>query len=115
MPDVQTPGSTEPNATSAAADPLARLYHMSTTAGVGAQDYAAINPTAIAAVLLGLASATVVLGKILFVLPALGIICAIVALVQISRSNQTQTGKGLALLGLLLCFVFGGGRLGYDT
>ena len=116
MPDVQTPGSADPNtAVPGAPDPLAHLYHMSTTAGVGTQDYAAINPTAIAALLLGLASAMVVLGDILLILPAVGLICAVVALVQISHSNQTQTGKGLALLALLLCFAFGGGRLGYDA
>ena len=118
MPDVQTPGTTDPNAPTAAPgspDPLARLYHMSTTAGVGTQDYTAINPTAIAALLLGLASATIVLGRTMLIVPAIGVICAVIALIQISRSNQTQTGKGLALLGLLLCFAFGGGRVGFDA
>lgn len=114
MPDVQTPSGTEPSPTGGA-DPLAHLYHMSTTAGVGSQDYVAINPTSIAALLLGLGSAVVVLGDILLLVPVIGAVCAIVALVQIGRSNQTQTGKGLAASGLLLCILFGGGRLGYNA
>ena len=90
-------------------DPLARLYHMSTTAGVGTQDYVAINPTAIVALLLGFASVLVIFSNVLLIVPLVGGICAIVALVQIRRSNQTQTGTWLALLGLLLSLILGGG------
>lgn len=119
MPDVQTPSGTEPRPASGDAaggsDPLAHLYHMSTTAGVGSQDYVAINPTSIAALLLGLASAVVVLGNILLLVPLIGVICATVALAQISRSNQTQTGRGLAVGGLLLCILFGVGRLSFEA
>src|ERR1044071_7201619 len=38
-------------------DPIAALHRMSTTAGVGSQDYVAINNLAIAAALLGLGTA----------------------------------------------------------
>lgn len=117
MPDVQTPSGTDPkasgNASGTGEEALSHLYHMSTTAGVGSQDYVAINPTAIAALILGFGSAVIVLGNILLLVPAIGIVCAIVALVQIGRSNQTQTGKGLAISGLVLCLLFAGGRLGY--
>ena len=88
---------------------------MSTTAGVGTQEYVAINPTAIAALFLGCATVLVVLGNILFLIPVVGTVCALIALVQIRRSNQTQTGIGLALLGLLLSAGIGAGRLGYQT
>lgn len=119
MPDVQTPSGTDPNAGSSASgsgqDALSHLYHMSTTAGVGSQDYVAINPTSIAALLLGLGSAVIVLGNILLLVPAIGIVCAIVALIQIGRSNQTQTGRGLAISGLVLCVLFAGGRLGFGA
>jgi hypothetical protein len=117
MPDVQTPSGTDPNtsgnAPAGGQEALSHLYHMSTTAGVGSQDYVAINPTSIAALLLGLGSVVVVLGYILLLVPAVGIVCAIVALIQISRSNQTQTGRGLAISGLVLCVLFAGGRLGF--
>lgn len=120
MPELQTPKGTEPSASpapapGAAPDPLARLYHMSTTAGVGTQDYVAINPIAIAALLLGFASSLVVLGDIVLVIPALGLACAVVAFVQVGRSNQTQTGRGIALAGLMLCLLLGGGRVAYDV
>ena len=114
MPDVQpqtlsaaTPGD--------APDPLAKLYHMSTTAGAGTQEYVAINPVAVAALILGLASVLAFLSSVLLVIPAAGIVCGIIAIVQIRNSNQTQTGLPLAVLGLLLCVGFGGGRGAYTV
>jgi hypothetical protein len=87
-------------------DPLAKLHHMSTTAGLGTQEYVAINPVAVAAALLGLASALALLDNILLVIPVAAVICSIVALRQIQNSNGTQTGKGLVGLGLLLSIGF---------
>jgi hypothetical protein len=113
MPEVQP--QTNPAATPQgdAPDPLAGLYHMSTTAGVGTQEYVAINPTAIAALALGLVSVLAMFSDILLVIPLAGLICAILALVQIRSSNGTQTGTGLAILGLVLSIAVGGGRGGY--
>ena len=114
MPEVQP--QTQSDATppgNAPADPLAGLYHMSTTAGVGTQEYVAINPTAIAALILGLGSVLAMFTDLLLVIPAAGLICAIIALVQIRHSNGTQGGKGLAILGLVLSIGLGGGRAGY--
>lgn len=96
-------------------DPLAGLFHMSNTAGAGTQEYVAINPMAIAALLLGFASVLVILSELLLVIPLIGIICAIVAIVQVRRSNQTQTGTALAIVGLILAGLLGIGRLGYAT
>jgi hypothetical protein len=87
---------------------------MSTTAGVGAQEYVAINPVAIAALFLGVGSVLVLLSNLFLVIPAIGFVCGIIALVQIRHSNGTQTGIGLASLGLLLCLAFGGGKGGYE-
>ena len=114
MPDVQQPSNTDSPDAHEPVDPLAGLYHMSNTAGVSTQDYVAINPTAIAALLLGLASVLVVLSNILFIVPVVGVICGIVAIMQIRQSNQTQTGKGLAIAGLLLSVLLGGGKAAYD-
>ena len=108
MPDLQTPPTANRPATDNAdgPDPLAHLHKMSTTAGLGSTDYVAINTPAILAVILGLASALAVVDKILLVVPIAGVVCAIVALYQIGKSAGTQTGRGLAVLGLLLSLGF---------
>jgi hypothetical protein len=90
-------------------DPFLHLHKMSTTAGLGSGDYVAINGTAIACILLGLGSAFVLFDYIAFlIIPVLGIISGIVAWKQISRSNGTQTGREVAIIGLLLSLGFGG-------
>jgi hypothetical protein len=79
---------------------------MSTTAGLGSQDYVAINPLAVVAVLLGIASFLALFGTILLVVPVVAVIVAIVALSQIRNSNGTQSGTMLAWLGLVLGIGF---------
>ncbi len=88
-------------------DPLASLHRMSTTAGLASQEYVAINLTAVATLVLGLASALVLLGNVLLAVPIAAIICGIFALKQIYSSNGTQTGQGLAILGILVALGFG--------
>jgi hypothetical protein len=90
-----------------AVDHLQSLYKMSTTAGLGSQDYVAINNFAIAALVLGLLSFLVLFAGVLLIVPAAAVICAIVALRQIGNSSGTQTGKLLAVGGL----VFGIGAV----
>jgi len=107
---VANPGSAGDNG-----DPLSRLYHMSTTAGVGTQEYVAINPTAVAALILGLASVLALLSGMLLVIPLAGVICGIVAISQIRHSNETQTGLALAACGLVLSIGLGGGRTVYQV
>jgi hypothetical protein len=86
-----------------AADPFERLHKMSTTAGVGSGDYVAISGAAIAAVLLGVASLTVLFNTpLLMLIPLAGVTVAAVAWVQVGRSNGTLTGRGLVVIGLLL-------------
>jgi hypothetical protein len=92
-----------------AADPFEKLFKMSTTAGLGSGDYVEVNATAIAAVLIGIASALVLFrSPVLLVIPLVGTVCAVVAFVQISRSNGTQTGREAAAVGLLLSLGLGG-------
>jgi hypothetical protein len=98
-------------AVAAAEDHLARLHKMSTTAGVTNVDYVAVNHTAIAAVLLGLLSLISFFGYLLLVIPIVGVIFAVIALRQIGESNGTQTGRGLAVLGLVMSVVFGGAAI----
>ena len=92
-------------------DPLGKLHHHTVaTAGVGTQRYVAINPTAVAAPDAGFGSILVFLSSMLLVIPLAGLICGIIAVVQVRRSNGTQTGMGLAVGGILLCLGFGGSR-----
>jgi hypothetical protein len=111
MPKSLPPTPTDPTD---ALDPFLRLHKMSTTAGLGSGDYVAINNTALTALLLGIASCLVLWGSLLFlVIPAAAILCAVLALRQVSASNGTQTGKALALLGLLFSLAMGGGFMGH--
>lgn len=89
-------------------DPLAHLHRMSRTAGLGTQDYVAINTLAVAALLLGLAGALAMVSGALLLIPLAGVVCAVIALWQISDSNGTQAGKGLAIGGLILSLAFVG-------
>ena len=89
-------------------DPLAKLHKMSTTAGLGTTEYVEVNPTAIFAVVMALASALTLFDEpILLLIPVVGVGAAIVAFRQIARSNGTQTGRGIATLALILSFAFG--------
>jgi hypothetical protein len=99
-----------------ARDPLARLKKMSTTAGIGyGQEYVAVNPAAVAALLLGLASPLVFVHDVLLLVPLAGVVCAAIAWQQIRNSNGTQTGRIMALAGLVLCLAIGGGRLAWNV
>ena len=69
---------------------------MSTTAGVGAGDYVAINGTAIAAVLLGVLSVIVLFDYRLFLLvPLAGVVCAVLAWAT-GRPQQRYAGRSRA-------------------
>jgi hypothetical protein len=90
-------------------DSLASLHKMSTTAGISSQEYVAINVPSLLALLLGAASVLAVLMPVpLLLIPAVGVITGLVALSQIRRSNGTQTGRGFALLGIVLALAIGG-------
>jgi hypothetical protein len=82
-------------------DPLLHLHKMSTTAGVGTQEYVAVNVTSVVAVLFGLASLLAIASPALLIFPIVGVGLSLVALRQIRHSNGTQTGGGLAILGLI--------------
>jgi hypothetical protein len=102
----------------AAADPLAKLHRMSRTAGLGTQEYVAINVAAVLALLLGIASALALVWSLLLIIPLAGVVCGIVALYQIADSNGTQTGRGIAWSGIALSVLFAavvGGRVILDN
>jgi len=100
-PSSQT-DSRAPRDPAADTDPLLHLHKMSTTAGVGTGDYVAVNVTSVVAVVFGLASLLAMANPVLLVFPIVGVILGLISLRQITTSNGTQTGKGLAILGLAL-------------
>jgi hypothetical protein len=83
---------------------------MSTTSAAGT-DYVSINPVAIAALLLGVASVLALVSDSLLIVPLAGVICSIMAIVQIRRSSGTQTGRGFAILGMVLAVGISAGRV----
>jgi len=87
-------------------DPFSHLHKMSTTAGLGSGEYVAVNAPAVVAILLGLGSALALLDPIFLIIALAGAVCAIISLIQIGRSNGTQTGRLLAVGGLLLSLGF---------
>lgn len=88
-------------------DPLASLHKMSTTAGVGSQEYVAINIPSIIALLVGLASVLATLSPVLLLVPVAGLGVGLAALAQIRASNGTQTGRAFAWLGIALSVGIG--------
>jgi len=105
---MSQPEPTSASTASRPADPFAGLHKMSTTAGLGSGEYAAINPLAVAGVVLGVASglASMILEPILLIIPLAGLFTSVLALIQIRRSNGTQTGKIWAICGLVLSGAF---------
>ena len=70
------------------------------------EDYHAISPAAVGSLILGLLSPVVLAGMLLWVIPAIGIGLALLALRSIRRSGGALTGRGVALTGLFLCTLF---------
>lgn len=105
-----------PNTAAAAADPrqdpaMRSLYRMSRTAGVGLQDYAAVNVFAVVGLLLAVASVLVLIfADVLpmLLLPLAAVVVSTAAFVQIQGSNGTQTGRGIALAGILISLGLAG-------
>ena len=105
MQHIQLPHEdplTQTTASPAATEHLAHLPKMSPTAGVGVQEYVAVNVAAVVSLLIGFASMLAIMADELVVIPLAAIITAVIALRQINDSNGTQTGAGIATAGLFL-------------
>jgi hypothetical protein len=102
-----------PSAAVPPGDPLARLHHMSNTAGVTTQEYVAINLPSVVTVILGMLSLVVLVFHqyVLLVVPAAAIVFGLTALSQIRNSNGTQWGRPLAWAGIVLAVLLGGGEV----
>ncbi|MCS7032799.1 MAG: DUF4190 domain-containing protein [Phycisphaerae bacterium] len=91
----------------ASQDPLSSLYRMSRTAGLASSDYKAVNVCSVVAVVGGLLSFLANFDTVLLIIPLTALTLGIVGLVQIARSNGTQTGTPLALAGIVLSLGLG--------
>lgn len=69
--------------------------------------YRPVNRFAILTVVLGLLSATTLLHPFLLVIPAAGLITAVFAARQLSRTEPAQTGRAALKWGIFLCVLFG--------
>src|SRR5881394_820634 len=107
MPELEPPRKSDADAADGP-DPIAGLHKMSTTAGVGSQDYVATNNAAIVSVILGICTALAFLGIPFLIVGVAGIVSGIIALYQIRHSNGTQGGTGIAILGILLSLGIAG-------
>jgi hypothetical protein len=87
-------------------DPVTGLHRMSYIAGLGTHEYVSINIPAVVAALLGVASCLAVIWGWMIFLPIAGVVCGVLAMTQISRSNGTQTGTQIAWIGLALSGLF---------
>jgi hypothetical protein len=121
MPDIQSPNpATEsPPADVGASHGLAGLKKMSTTAGLGSGDYAAVSPLSVIALVASALGLLVIVSEVLAALSVVGLICGILALRQISHSNGTQTGRPLAwsavVLGLAVTGWVAGTKVVYEV
>jgi hypothetical protein len=88
-----------------------------TGSSFGQADYVALNTAAIAASLLGVASALALALNLFLLIPLSGILVGLFAIRKIRHSNGTQGGMAFAVGGILLSLGFGGvagGRAGAD-
>src|SRR5271170_804167 len=104
MPSIQRQSKdSEPAAPTpvgaAGTDHLRELPKMSSTAGVGTEEYVAINVPAVFALLLGFAGILALIEAPFVVIALAAIVVAIVAMVQIAKSSGTQAGGGFAVAG----------------
>src|SRR4051812_42952831 len=105
MPDTQSPNpaaTTEKAATERRAGGLAGLKKMSTTAGLGSGDYAAVSALAVVSLVISLLGGFALINEYLVVFSLIGVVCALLAMRQIARSNGTQTGREFAWVALII-------------
>lgn len=76
------------------------------TAGDGTIQYRAISGLAVLALLLGVASAAAMVGPVLWVVPMVAVVVALIAMRRI-QASEDLAGWNIAFLGLLLALLFG--------
>lgn len=106
-----TSGSSSPATPSSdAIEVLSHLHKMSGTGSAfGQADYVAINPLAVVALVLAMVGLFSLLFAFFLASAVIAIAIGAIALRQITNSNGTQTGKGIAIGAILLALLIGVG------
>jgi hypothetical protein len=116
QPDSGLP-STNPTEDRRTDPAMKALYQMSRTAGVGLQDYASVNVACVLAITVGVITLILSLvfkgADIYFFTGAIAFVLGVVGFVQVQNSNQTQTGKMLAIGGVVAAGI-GCALAGFD-
>ena len=94
---------------------IAGLRRMSTTAGVGIQEYRAVNTLAVAGVVCGASSWLGLLHPLLLSVALAAVVLGSAGVVQVRRSRGTQGGLMLAVAGVVLGVGIGGAVLVRDA
>ncbi len=81
--------------------------HVSSLDETAVSTYRSISLAAVLALVFGCASALALIHPFLWVIPAVAVVIAIVALRGIAREGANLTGRGLAITGLVLALFFG--------
>jgi hypothetical protein len=86
---------------------MSQAVHLSTRVEPEVVEYRSVSGWAVAALMLGLLSPAAIVAPILWLIPAIGLVAAIIAMWSISAAQGQKSGWYLALLGLLLAIFFG--------
>ncbi len=86
---------------------MSQAVHLSSRVEPEFVEYRSLSGWAVAALVLGLLSPAAIIAPILWLIPAMGIVAALVAMRSIKAAQGQKSGWYLALLGLLLAFFFG--------
>jgi hypothetical protein len=86
---------------------MEQAVHLSPRVEAELVEYRGLSGWAVAALVLGLLSPTAILTPLLWLVPVIGIVVALVAMRNIKMAQGQKTGWYVALLGMLLSIFFG--------
>jgi hypothetical protein len=86
---------------------MSQAVHLSTRVEPEIVQYRVISGWAVAALVLGLLSPAAIVAPILWLIPAMGFVAALIAMRSITAAQGQKSGWYLALLGLMLAIFFG--------
>jgi hypothetical protein len=86
---------------------MSQAVHLSSRVEPEVVEYRSVSGWAVAALVLGLLSPAAIVAPILWLIPAMGFVAALIAMWSISAAQGQKSGWYLAVLGLLLAIFFG--------
>src|SRR5262245_11838169 len=86
---------------------MSQAVHLSARVEPEVVEYRSLSGWAMAALVLGLLSPAAIVAPILWLIPAMGFVAALIAMWSIAAAQGQKSGWYLAVLGLLLAIFFG--------